>query len=62
MKLFKFRSRLVVRHNFFTNRVVNAWNSLPNDVVSPTSVSGFKKCLDDFWAQSRYGHTQRPAA
>jgi len=22
----------------------------------------FKKHLDDFWAQSRYGHSQRPAA
>jgi len=32
MTLLKFLSRLVARHNFFTNRVVNAWNSLPNDV------------------------------
>ena len=35
LKLFMFRSRLVSRHNFFSQRVVNYWNALPNslDVV-----------------------------
>ena len=27
-----------------------------------SSVAVFKKCLDDFWALSRYGNTQRPVA
>jgi len=49
MKHFKFRSQLVVGQNFFIKRVVNAWNSLPNDVVCATTVSGFKKRFDDFW-------------
>ena len=44
------------------NRIVNSWNFLPSDVVSASSVSAFKKHLDDFWAETRYGHTQRPAA
>jgi len=52
----------VVRHNFFTNRIVNSWNSLPSDIVSASSVAAFKKRLDDFWAETRYGHSQRPAA
>ena len=61
-KLFKFRSRLLVRHNFFTNRVVNLWNSLPADVISAPTVALFKKNLDDLWRTTRYGHSQRPAA
>ena len=61
-KLFKFRSRLLLRHNFFTNRVVNLWNSLPADVISAPTVALFKKNLDDLWRTTRYGHSQRPAA
>ena len=36
------------RHNFFTNRVVNPWNSLPDQVVHAPSVNSFKARLDDF--------------
>ena len=36
---------------------------LYNESTDLTSlVAVFKKCLDDVWALSRYGHTQRPAA
>jgi len=36
---------------------------LASNVVSMSSVAVFfKKDLDDFWIQSRYGHTQRPVA
>ena len=58
-KLFKFRSRLLVRHNFFTNRVVNLCNSLPADVISAPTMALFKKNL---WRATRYGHSQRPVA
>lgn len=34
------------RHNFFTNRVANSWNTLPNDVVETTSVNEFKNKID----------------
>ena len=61
-KLFKFRSRLLVRHNFFTNRVVNLWNSLPADVISAPTVALFKKNLYDLWRTTRYGYSQRPSA
>jgi len=33
---------------FFTNRVVNIWNSLPNVVLCDT-VNKFKYYLDKFW-------------
>ena len=62
LKLFKERSRLLVRQNFFTNRIVNLWNSLPDFIISAPTVATFKLRLDNFWKQSRYGHLQRPAA
>ena len=48
LKLFKKRSRLNVRANVFSNRVVNAWNLLPCEVV----LAPFKSRLNKFW----YGH------
>ena len=45
-KLYKRRSRLVVRSNCFSNRVINAWNGLPESVVSAPSVNVFTKRLN----------------
>ena len=36
------------RHNFFTNRIVNAWNALPNELIGVRTVDDFKKKLDDW--------------
>ena len=33
------------RHNFFTNRTINIWNELPNELVNVGSVNTFKKGL-----------------
>ena len=52
LKLYKKRSRLNVRANVFSNRVVNAWNALPNDVVLAPSLNSFKSRLNKFW----HGH------
>ncbi|KAK3780209.1 hypothetical protein RRG08_010603 [Elysia crispata] len=49
-KLIKKRSRLAVRSNFFSERVVSGWNSLPESVVSAPSVNAFKNRLDAHWA------------
>ena len=38
--------RTEVRKNFFTQRVVNVWNSLPQNVVEAKTLSDFKKKLD----------------
>jgi len=48
MKLYKRCCRLDVRKFFFCQRVVNNWNSLPEDVVKAPSVNSFKKRLNDF--------------
>ena len=45
-KLIKSRSRLVVRKNFFSQRVVNNWNKLPKIVVEAESINGFKNRYD----------------
>ena len=45
-KFVKYRSRLNIRSSFFSQRVVNGWNKLPNDVVCADSVNAFKNRLD----------------
>jgi len=39
------------RKIFFSARIVNIWNSLPNYVVDVQSIDVFKVRLDKFWAQ-----------
>ena len=48
-KLKSKRCRLDVRKYFFSQRVVNEWNSLPESVVMSTSVNSFKNSLDKFF-------------
>jgi hypothetical protein len=50
-KLVKCRSNLNVRSKFFSQRVINSWNSLPEHVVLAESVNSFKNRLDKFWAE-----------
>ena len=49
MKLEMKRPRLNIRGNYFSNRVVNLWNGLPEKVVSAPSVDAFKARLDKHW-------------
>jgi len=48
-KLNKIRAKCDLRKYFFTNRVVNIWNSLANYVITAESVNSFKSRLDKFW-------------
>jgi len=48
-RLQKINARYDLRKYYFTNRVVNAWTSLSNYVVSAESVNCFKNRLDNFW-------------
>ena len=36
------------RHGFFTNRIVEDWNNLPQNVVDSKSFNSFKNSLDNF--------------
>jgi hypothetical protein len=45
-KLQKCRSTSLLRRSFFSQRIVNFWNSLPEDVVSAQNLLSFKSRLD----------------
>jgi len=45
MKLYKEQCSVDARHQFFTNRIVDIWNSLPATVVLSPSVAVFKRNL-----------------
>jgi hypothetical protein len=47
-RIVKHRSHLDIRKYFFSQRVVNSWNSLPQDVIDAESVNTFKNRLDRF--------------
>ena len=46
LNIIRSRSNTDVRNNFFTNRVVNTWNSLPEHVKESPSVVVFKRRLE----------------
>jgi len=48
-----------VRKYSFCIRVVNIWNSLPNKVISATSVNSFKNRLDLFWADQEVSYNYK---
>ena len=58
-KLFKRRPRLDVRKYSFSYRIVDAWNSLPEKVISAPSVNSFERRLDKHWSHQdlKYDYT-----
>ena len=55
LKLFKVRTnRLELRRSYFTNRIVDDWNKLPEKVVMAKSLNSFKNQLDKHWGQDKY--------
>ena len=46
LKLYKEQARLDVRKYFFSQRVVDTWNALPETVIGCTNVNNFKNKLD----------------
>ena len=48
LNLIKSRSRLDVRSQFFSQRVVDKWNSIPTDVKIKPSINSFKNALDNY--------------
>ena len=50
LKLHTYRPKYDLCKYFFTVRVINLWNSLPESVVSAVSVNSFKNRLDKLWA------------
>ena len=44
-KFYKPRPKLQLRKYSYSNRVVNAWNSLPNEAVAVDTINQFKKFM-----------------
>ena len=49
MRIQKQRGRLELRTNYFSNRVNQVWNDLPESVVTAPSTNTFKNRLDHHW-------------
>jgi len=45
-KLKKERSMKNIREQYYSNRILNSWNMLPNEVVSAPSLNAFLTRLD----------------
>ena len=58
-KLAKKQVKKQIRGNYFAERVVTTWNSLPESVVSAPMLNAFKNTLDAHWANHplRYNPT-----
>jgi len=50
-KLKKGFVKTLLRQNFFSQRVVNCWNSLPKDAIDSSSVQVFRNKLDKYYSE-----------
>lgn len=41
-------------HQFFTNRTISLWNSLPSDIVNAVSINSFKNRIDIYFSDLKY--------
>ena len=54
LKIVKQRSRLTLRQNAFSQRVINDWNALPAHVIDSPTLNTFKSRIDKVWKRERY--------
>ena len=55
-KLQKPRSNTNLRLHSFSNRIVNTWNSLPQEIIDSSSLNVFKSQIDHHFATQRYAY------
>jgi len=53
-KLLVKRCRYDLPKNFFSNRIVNMWNSFPDYVVMSDTINNFKNRLDAHWKHRNF--------
>jgi len=53
-KIFKSHTSCCTRSRYFSNRVINDWNSLPLSIVNTSSLISFKSLLDEHWKHLLY--------
>lgn len=54
LKIVKQRCSTKIRQDAFSQRVINDWNTLPEEVVTATTVNAFKARLDRVWKDKRF--------
>ena len=54
LKLTKYSVNTNKFRHFFTNRIINNWNSLPQSVVASKSINCFKNGLDKHWKHIQF--------
>jgi len=54
-KLLMRHSRLEIRKNVFSQRIVKDWNSLSEETVAATTLNMFKSRFDKQWQALKYG-------
>ena len=50
LKIKKRHSKINVRKYYFTNRVVNDWNKLPEEAIQAETINQFKKVIDPLFS------------
>jgi len=58
--LYQSQIRYDTRKYSFSNRIIPLWNSLPEKVVSSSTVKSFKVRLDRFWQMKKFTITIKP--
>jgi len=54
--------RTKIRQHFFSHRVINLWNSLPDEVVTAPTINTFKNRLDRHWRHFTYNLEPLPTS
>ena len=58
MKVQKHHSSTLLKRNVFSRRVVDLWNSLPDDVVKAETMNQFKNRIDKTWRGDRFKYVE----
>ena len=61
-KLFKQRFNTKQFQHFFSNRIINNWNSLPEEIVNCKTLNSFKNGLDRYWGGYKFSINIRNAS
>ena len=58
-KLLVKRCHYDLRKYFFSNRIINIWNSLPDSIVMVDTVNQFQNRLDKYWKNNDFVYDHR---
>ena len=53
-RVIKKKATKLCRINVFSNRIIDDWNNLPQEIISATSINSFKNSLDKYWKEEMF--------